>query len=38
MTAGLALFMGFSKITVVLGREPVSMPTTVVPTPDRPSD
>jgi AhpD family alkylhydroperoxidase len=37
MTAGLALFMGFSKITVVLGREPVAMPTTVVPTPNRPA-
>lgn len=37
LTAGLALFMGFSKIAVVLGQEPESMPTTVVPTPDRPS-
>jgi len=36
MTAALALFMGFSKITVVLGREPAAMPTTIVPTPDRP--
>jgi AhpD family alkylhydroperoxidase len=37
MTAGLALFMGFAKITVVLGREPVAMATTVVPTPERPA-
>ena len=36
LTAGLALFMGFSKIAVVLGQEPASMPTTVVPTPDWP--
>ncbi len=34
LTAGLALFMGFSKIAVVLGLEPGTMPTTVVPTPD----
>lgn len=34
LTAGLALFMGFSKIAVVLGQEPKTMPTTVVPTPD----
>jgi AhpD family alkylhydroperoxidase len=37
MTVGLALFMGFSKITVILGREPVSMPTTIVPTPEIPT-
>ena len=36
ITAGLALFMGFSKIAIVLGQEPASMPTTVVPTPDWP--
>jgi AhpD family alkylhydroperoxidase len=36
LTAGLALFMGFSKIAVVLGQEPVSMPVTVIPTPTRP--
>jgi AhpD family alkylhydroperoxidase len=36
LTAGLALFMGFSKIAVVLGQEPASMPTTVIPTPTRP--
>ena len=36
LTAGLALFMGFSKIAIVLGQEPVSMPTTVIPTPTRP--
>ena len=34
LTAGLALFRGFSKIAVVLGQEPKAMPTTVVPTPD----
>lgn len=32
----LALCMGFSKIAVVLGQEPESMPTTIVPTPARP--
>ena len=37
LTAGLALFMGFSKIAVVLGLEPASMPTTVVATPDWPA-
>jgi len=37
LTAGLALFMGFSKIAVVLGQEPEQMPTTVVPTPTRPA-
>jgi AhpD family alkylhydroperoxidase len=36
LTAGLALFMGFSKIAIVLGQEPVSMPVTVIPTPTRP--
>lgn len=36
LTAGLALFMGFSKIAIVLGQEPEDMPTTVVPTPVRP--
>lgn len=36
LTAGLALFMGFSKIAVVLGLEPTTMPTTVLATPDRP--
>lgn len=34
LTAGLALFMGFSKIAVVLGQAPESMPTLVLPTPD----
>lgn len=34
LTAGLALFMGFSKIAVVLGTAPESMPTMVLPTPD----
>ena len=33
VTAGLALFMGFSKIAVVLGTAPESMPVTVLPTP-----
>ncbi len=37
LTAGLALFMGFSKIAVVLGQEPVHMPVTVIPTPRRPA-
>jgi AhpD family alkylhydroperoxidase len=37
LTAGLALFMGFSKIAVALGQEPASMPTTIVPTPDVPA-
>jgi AhpD family alkylhydroperoxidase len=36
LTAGLALFMGFSKIAIVLGQEPEDMPTTVIPTPVRP--
>lgn len=35
LTAGVALFMGFSKIAVALGPPP-DMPTTVVPTPDWP--
>jgi len=33
LTAGLALFMGFSKIAVVLGTAPESMPVTILPTP-----
>lgn len=33
LTAGLALFMGFSKIAVALGTAPESMPTMVLPTP-----
>ncbi len=33
-TAGLALFMGFSKIAIVLGGVPESMPVLVVPTPE----
>lgn len=37
VTACLALCMGFSKIAVVLGQVPDSMPTTIVPTPDRPA-
>lgn len=35
LTAGLALFMGFSKIAVSLGQVPRDMPVTVMPTPDR---
>src|SRR5262245_32214970 len=35
LTAGLALFMGFSKIAIVLGQEQ-DMPTTVIPTLVRP--
>lgn len=38
LTAGIALFLGFSKIAVALGQAPASMPTTVVPTPTRPAD
>ncbi len=34
LTAGLALFMGFSKIAVSLGQAPADMPTVVIPTPD----
>jgi hypothetical protein len=34
LTAGLALFMGFSKIAVSLGQVPTEMPVTVMPTPD----
>lgn len=33
LTAGIALFMGFSKIAIALGQTPESIPTTVVPTP-----
>lgn len=33
LTAGLALFMGFSKIAIILGSAPESMPVLVVPTP-----
>lgn len=38
LAAGVALFMGFSKIAVALGQAPESMPTLVVPTPERPSE
>ena len=34
LAAGLALFMGFSKIAVALGTAPESMPLTVIPTPE----
>ena len=37
LTAGLALFMGFSKIAVALGGMPESLPVTVQPTPDLPT-
>ena len=37
LTAGLALFMGFSKIAVSLGQAPADMPTMVIPTPDWPA-
>ena len=36
LTAGVALFMGFSKIAIALGSAPDDMPTIVVPTPDLP--
>lgn len=36
LTAGLALFMGFSKIAVALGGLPESLPVSVQPTPDWP--
>ena len=36
LTAGIALFMGFSKIAIALGSAPADMPTIVVPTPDLP--
>jgi len=32
--AGIALFLGFSKIAISLGQAPADMPTMVVPTPD----
>lgn len=34
LTAGIALFMGFSKIAIALGQAPDDMPTMVVPTPN----
>ena len=34
LAAGVALFMGFSKIAVALGQAPKNMPVTVLPTPD----
>jgi len=37
LTAGLALFMGFSKIAVALGAFPDDFPTTVIPTPGAPA-
>jgi alkylhydroperoxidase family enzyme len=36
LTAGIALFLGFSKIAIALGSAPPDMPTMVVPTPDLP--
>jgi alkylhydroperoxidase family enzyme len=38
LTAGLALFMGFSKIAVSLGGMPAELPVTVQPTPEVPPD
>ncbi len=37
LTAGLALFMGFSKIALALGGVPDNLPLMVQPTPDVPS-
>jgi hypothetical protein len=34
LAAGVALFLGFSKIAISLGQAPEDMPTMVVPTPD----
>jgi alkylhydroperoxidase family enzyme len=34
LCAGIALFLGFSKIAISLGQAPADMPTMVVPTPD----
>jgi hypothetical protein len=34
LAAGIALFLGFSKIAISLGQAPADMPTMVVPTPD----
>ena len=34
LAAGVALFMGFSKIAVALGQAPKNMPVMVMPTPD----
>jgi hypothetical protein len=34
LALGLSLFHGFSKMLIVLGLEPESMDTTVMPTPD----
>jgi alkylhydroperoxidase family enzyme len=33
LSAGIALFIGFSKIAIALGQAPEKMPTTIVPTP-----
>ena len=38
LAAGVALFMGFSKIAVALGQAPETMPTLIVPTPERPPE
>jgi alkylhydroperoxidase family enzyme len=37
LALSVALFMGFSKIAIVLGTDPRDMPTTVVPTPEIPT-
>jgi alkylhydroperoxidase family enzyme len=36
LSAGLALFMGFSKIAIALGQAPQDMPVMLMPTPDWP--
>jgi hypothetical protein len=38
LTAGLALFMGFSKIALSLGGVPDNLPLMVQPTPDVPPE
>jgi alkylhydroperoxidase family enzyme len=38
LSAGLALFMGFSKIALALGGVPEDLPVTVQPTPDVPPE
>lgn len=38
LTAGLALFMGFSKIALALGGVPENLPVMVQPTPDVPPE
>jgi len=33
LAMGVGLFLGMSKVLIILGLEPESMPTTVIPTP-----